>query len=62
MNVFFANGSKRLMYYMMYCTHPKQSGRSLSRITLLHALKLRVVENRSEQCCAAHIVNCCQQC
>ena len=27
----------------------------------IHAKKLRVVENRIEQCCAAHIVNCCQQ-
>ena len=23
---------------------------------------LKVVENRIEQCCAAHIVQCCQQC
>ena len=29
--------------------------------SLLHRKKLRVVENRMEQCCAAHIVQCCQQ-
>ena len=27
----------------------------------IHGKKLRVVENRIEQCCAAHIVQCCQQ-
>ena len=27
----------------------------------LHGKKLGVVENRIAQCCAAHIVQCCQQ-
>ena len=27
----------------------------------LHGKKIQVVENRIKQCCAAHIVQCCQQ-
>ena len=33
----------------------------LSACVVLHGKKLRVVENRIEQCLAAHIVQCCQQ-
>ena len=38
--------------------------RCIIRSTLmktLHSKKLRVVENRMEQCFAAHIAQCCQQ-
>ena len=51
----FGDASKRayVLCSGLSCNHSEQQP--------VHAKKLRVVENRIEQCCAAHIVDCCQQ-